>query len=72
MTDGIISEGKSENLVKSSEEIDAEVRMRNCWIDIQKILKRWNCKINPVVSISGAQGLNIGFNIVPLENKIVG
>ena len=72
MTNGIVLDEKTESLVKSPEEVDAEVRMKNCWIDIQKILRRWNCQINPVVNISGAQGMTCGFNVVPLKNGIVG
>ncbi len=72
MGNGEVLGGKPESLVKSPGEIDAEVRMKNCWIDIQKILKRWNCQINPVVEISGARGMTCGFNIVPLKNGIVG
>lgn len=63
-------EENSGDLVKSIEEIDAEVRSRNCLIDIQKILKRWNCGINPIVNISGAQGMTCGFSIVAMKNTV--
>ncbi len=66
MGNGEVLGGKPESLVKSPGEIDAEVRMKNCLIDIL------NCQINPVVEISGARGMTCGFNIVPLKNGIVG
>jgi len=50
--------------------VEAQARVRNCFIDIEKVLKRWNCKIDPMVQISG-QGIQTGFNIVPMvEVKI--
>jgi len=50
--------------------VEGQARVRNCFIDIEKVLKRWNCKIDPMVQISG-QGIQTGFNIVPMvEVKI--
>lgn len=48
----------------------AKRRADNCLIDIQNVLKRWNCRVDPMVQISG-QGIQTGFNIVPMmEVKI--
>ena len=50
--------------------VEAQARSRNCFIDIENILKRWNCKIDPVVQISG-QGIQTGFGVSPMiEVKI--
>ncbi len=50
--------------------VEAQARSRNCLIDIQNVLKRWNCRIDPMVQISG-QGIEMGFNVVPIvEVKI--
>ncbi len=49
------------------EAISADIRANNCLIDIKKILERWNCRINPMVQISGA-GISTNFQVVPLTN----
>ena len=56
---------KSDKIVE--EAISADMRANNCLIDIKRILERWNCRINPMVQISGA-GINTNFQIVPLTN----
>lgn len=45
--------------------VEAEGRAKNCLVDIERILARWNCRINPMVTVS-AQGIQAGFGIVPL------
>lgn len=42
-------------------------RSENCMVDIQNVLKRWRCAINPMVTISG-RGIQPNFEIVPLPN----
>ncbi len=56
---------KSDKMVE--EAISADIRAKNCLIDIKKILERWNCKINPMVEISG-MGLKTNFQVVPMTN----
>jgi len=56
---------KSDKIVE--EAISADLRAKNCLIDVQRILARWNCRINPMVQISGA-GITVNFQIVPLTN----
>ena len=46
--------------------LDAKRRADNCLIDIKKILDRWGCRINPIVSVSG-RGISANFEVVPLE-----
>lgn len=46
--------------------IDAERRAKNCLIDIEKVLVRWNCRIDPMVTIS-SQGIQAGFGVIPLS-----
>jgi len=51
--------------------VEGQARVRNCFIDIEKVLKRWSCRIDPMVQISGQSGIQVGFNIVPVvEVKI--
>ena len=58
----------SERQVESA--IDTQRRAKNCLIDIKNAEKRWNCKVDPVIQISG-QGIQSGFNVVPvMEVKI--
>ena len=45
--------------------VEAQARSRNCLIDIEGVLKRWNCRIEPVVTIS-SQGIQTTFGIAPL------
>ena len=49
------------------EAISADIRAKNCLIDIKRILERWNCRINPMVEISG-MGLKTNFQVVPMTN----
>ena len=49
------------------EAISADLRAKNCLIDIQRVLGRWNCRINPMVQISGT-GVSVNFQVVPLTN----
>ena len=56
---------KSDKIVE--EAISADLRAKNCLVDIQKILVRWNCRINPMIEISG-MGIKCNFQVVPLQN----
>ena len=53
----------SERQVESA--IEADGRAKNCLIDIQNVLKRWNCRIEPIVTIS-SQGIQTAFGVSPL------
>jgi len=58
----------SERQVESA--IEVQGRSRNCLIDIENILKRWNCRIEPIVTIS-SQGIQTGYGVAPMtEVKI--
>lgn len=46
--------------------VDANIRAKNCGIDIKNALKRWNCRLNPVVEISNL-GIKSSFQIIPME-----
>jgi hypothetical protein len=50
--------------------IDAESRMNNCSIEINKALKKWNCFINPVTQIT-MSGVSTGWTVLPLDKKII-
>ncbi len=56
--------GSSVDVVENA--IDAKRRSENCMVDIQNVLKRWNCMINPMVIISG-RGIQPNFEIIPLD-----
>ena len=59
----------SERQVESA--VEAQARSKNCMIDIQNILKRWNCRIEPVMTISSFQGIQANYAVVPMvEVKI--
>ena len=50
--------------------VDAQRRSKNCLVDIQNLLKRWNCRIEPIVTIS-SQGIQTAFAVAPMiEVKI--
>jgi len=50
--------------------IEAQARSKNCLIDIQNVLKRWNCRIEPVMTLT-SQGVQTAYGIAPLvEVKI--
>ncbi len=56
---------KSDKMVE--EAISADLRAKNCLIDVKRVLERWNCRINPIVEISG-MGLKTNFQVVPMTN----
>ncbi len=45
--------------------IEIQTRSRNCMIEIENILKRWNCKIEPVITLS-SQGIQGNWGITPI------
>jgi len=45
--------------------VDAQRRSQNCLIDVENALKRWNCRIEPVVTIS-SQGIKMAYGVAPL------
>ncbi len=45
--------------------IESSLRSKNCLIDIENVLKRWNCRIEPVITIS-SQGIQTAFGVAPL------
>ena len=45
--------------------VDAQRRSQNCLIDVENALKRWNCRIEPVVTIS-SQGIQMAYGVAPL------
>lgn len=50
--------------------VEAQRRSKNCLVDIENILKRWNCRIEPIVTIS-SQGIQTAFAVAPMiEVKI--
>jgi len=50
--------------------VEAQGRSKNCLIDIEKVLRRWNCRIEPIVTIS-SQGIQTAFGVAPMtEVKI--
>ena len=53
----------SERQVESA--IEAQGRSKNCLIDIENVLKRWNCRIEPIVTIS-SQGIQTAFGVAPM------
>ena len=53
----------SERQVESA--IEAQGRSKNCLIDIENTLKRWNCRIEPVMTIS-SQGIQTGYGVAPM------
>ncbi len=44
--------------------LDAERRAQNCKIDIENVLKRWGCQIDPKVQLSSA-GIRLAYGIIP-------
>ncbi len=53
----------SERAVESA--IEVQTRSRNCMIEIEGILKRWNCKIEPVITLS-SQGIQPAWGVAPI------
>lgn len=53
----------SERQVESA--VEAQRRSKNCLVDIENVLKRWNCRIEPVITIS-SQGIQTAFAVAPL------
>lgn len=45
--------------------VEAQARSKNCVIDIENVLKRWNCRIEPIVTIS-SQGIQMSWGISPM------
>jgi hypothetical protein len=45
--------------------IEAERRLKNCLIDVENVLKKWNCRVEPVVTIS-SRGIQMTWGISPL------
>jgi hypothetical protein len=48
-------------------QIEAKRRTDNCMVDIQNVLKRWNCVIDPVITLSGQGIVNAGFRVVAID-----
>ena len=63
-----IQQAKSIDQVESA--LDADLRAKNCMIDLKAILTRWQCRINPIITISG-MGVSPSFEIVPLKKVVV-
>ena len=50
--------------------LESQMRAKNCLIAIQNELRRWNCKVEPVMTIS-SQGIQSNWAVAPLvEIKI--
>jgi len=45
--------------------VDAQRRSKNCLVDVENVLKRWNCRIEPIVQIS-SKGIQTSFAVAPL------
>jgi len=56
---------KTESEMQVEMAIDAKRRADNCMIDIKNAEKRWNCRIDPMMQISG-QGIASSYRVVPL------
>jgi hypothetical protein len=52
--------------------MDAKRRADNCLIDIQNVLKRCMCVIDPRIEISSSTGVKSSFAIVPLVQRPTG
>ena len=63
MNDGVSKVVQTEDTVELM--VDAERRAKGCFDEIQMELSKWNCKIDPMVQISG-KGMQMGFNVVPV------
>jgi hypothetical protein len=59
-----IEQAKSIDQVESA--LEAERRAQNCMVDLKNVLERWQCRINPIITISG-MGVMPKFEIVPLK-----
>ncbi len=46
---------------------EAKRRAENCMVDIKNVLQRWNCLLDPAITITG-QGIAPGYRIVPLDS----
>jgi len=58
----------SERQVESA--IEAQTRSKNCLIDIQNVLKKWNCRIEPMMTLT-SQSVQTAYGIAPMvEVKI--
>jgi hypothetical protein len=44
--------------------VEAQRRSKNCLVDIENVLRRWNCRIEPIMTIS-FQGIQTSFVVVP-------
>ena len=45
---------------------NAQIRSQNCMIEVKAALQKWNCIIDPLVSISG-KGVNLNWAVVPIR-----
>jgi len=45
--------------------IEVQRRSKNCLVDIENILKRWNCRIEPVMTLT-SQGVQTAYGISPM------
>jgi len=61
---------KTESEMQVEMAIDAKRRADNCMVDVRNALKRWNCKIDPMIQISG-HGISSNFAVVPLTTIMV-
>ena len=55
---------KTDKIVE--EAISSDIRAKNCLVDIQNALKRWGCRINPIIELSG-MGMKTNFQVVPMQ-----
>jgi hypothetical protein len=45
--------------------LDADRRSKNCLVDVQNVLKRWNCVIDPMVMVS-TKGVMVSWGVIAL------
>jgi hypothetical protein len=45
--------------------LEAERRSNNCKIDIQGVLKKWDCQLDPQISISRS-GVRVNYEIIAI------
>jgi hypothetical protein len=51
-----MTKGDADKQVEAA--IDADRRAKNCMVDVQNALKKWNCQIEPILTLTsrGVQG----------------
>jgi hypothetical protein len=60
-----MGERKTESELIIERELEAKRRADNCLVDIRNALRKWNCKVEPVVQIVGKE-IRTSFLIAPL------